>query len=367
MNRIQKVRNELQKQKADAIFITNFYNIFYLTGFMGISEHEREAALLITAEKAYLFVPEMYEFQAKGSDGVKNNWCEMIVNHERDKLLFSFGEFVGKDCVVLFESSDLKCSELELIKEKTDLNLSPAKGVVEDLREIKDEEEIEVIKKAVEITDKSFLALVDFLRQNDYTQTTELDMVDELRKISRSLGGEGFGFDPIIASGEGSALPHYFTSNKKLTKGSALLFDIGIKYKGYTGDLTRTIYLGKAPDKFKDIYFTVLESNQKSLEACSAQVDTFDLSETAKDVFRQKDLEGYFIHGLGHGVGLEIHEKPSLRCRAGCKLKENMIITIEPGLYFEGEFGVRIEDFVAVKANSCHILSKSPKDLIEID
>jgi Xaa-Pro aminopeptidase len=267
----------------------------------------------------------------------------------------------------MVEARDLKVAELDMLNQETDFSFRSTSGMIEQQREVKDPDEIDKCAKAAEITDKTWNELISVLRSTEYTQYSELDLVDMIRKISSDLGGEGFSFDPIVATGAGSAEPHYRTSSKKLQKDTPLLIDLGIKCEGYCGDLTRTVYLGKAPEKFRNIYEKVLKCNMVCLEKCRAGVDTAQLTEVSKSCFREDGLEEYFLHGLGHGVGLEIHEEPFMRVKTEHKLKENSVVTIEPGLYFEGEFGIRIEDYVVVTQDGCKVLSGgSEKGLIEI-
>ncbi len=364
--RLNKVVSLIKEKDVDGFLISNPKNIYYLSGFIGLAPEDREASLYVGKDKGYLVVPEMYAWEAKGLESVEAGDIELVVDRERDGILSKFIHLDRDTKKVLVESDDLKVAEYRELENIFQGELLEAHQEIEKMRMIKESDEIEIIKKAVEITDKTFEGLVEYLQNTDYTRLSELDVIDELRKISRSLSGEGFGFDPIVASGPGSALPHYKTSDKKLKREETLLVDLGIKYGEYSGDLTRTIYLGKAPERFKQMYDLVLQANEKALSVCRAGVSEEELYNAANDVFKDKELDKYFIHGLGHGIGLDIHEEPYLRQNRKGKLKTGMTITIEPGLYFEGEFGIRIEDFVVVREDGCDILSKADKNLIEI-
>lgn len=367
-HRLLTVQSLLSQKSATAFFITNPKNIFYLTGFIGISPQERESSLLVTKEQSYLFVPAMYEEQARRAiqQSTLSN-CEMIVDHERYGLLTSFVRYINETDTVLVESNNLTLAEFEKIQNTTKTKLQPEKFLIEQSRIIKDEQEIQFLQKACEITDQTFNAIVKLLQNTDYTQITEMDIADYMRVTSRELGAHGFGFDPIIASGAGAAQPHYFTSIKKLEKNNCLLLDFGFVFNGYTADLTRTIFLGKAPEEFKKMYSLVKECNETCIQACKNGITTKALHSLSSQFFKEKNIEKYYLHSLGHGVGLDVHEAPSVGMNNEIILEPNMIITIEPGLYFENKFGIRIEDVILVKKDGAVVLSsQSSKELIEI-
>lgn len=365
-NRIQRVRDALSSQGSQAVFFTNAKNIYYLTGFIGLSPEERECSLLVTQTEAILFIPRMYEQEATEALAIHGGGIRLVVDHERDGLLTLFKNYVSAESRVLFEASDLRYAEVEHIQKQTGCTLIPSNGLAEGMRLIKDYDELQRIKKAVQLTDQVYSETIKMLSSTDYTELSELDVVDFMRKKQRDLGGSGFGFDPIVACGAHSAAPHHKTSNTKLTKGSLLLFDLGIVYQGYTGDLTRCAYLGKAPATVKYFYDVVLASNEAALRACRAGMTCSELFTVSNDVLAKAKLETYFLHGLGHGVGLDIHEKPYLRATSKDLLKDGMVVTIEPGVYFENEFGIRIEDFVVVRNGGCEVLSNASKELVEI-
>lgn len=178
-------------------------------------------------------------------------------------------------------------------------------------------------------------------------------------------GGEGWGFDPIVSFGQGSSQPHYRTGSKQIGQGPVLL-DFGVIFRGYTGDLTRTMYIGKAHDTFREMYKLVLECNRLCIAACKPGIPAYQLHKVAVDFFQEHGVDTSFLHGLGHGVGLNIHEEPFFRSNCQTMLQPGMVITIEPGLYFPGEFGIRIEDYVIVTETGCEVLSTSPKELLEL-
>lgn len=364
--RTQKIQEILHQKNASAFFITNPKNIFYLTQFIGISPTERESTLLVTKEKTFLFVPAMYAQRATKLREQNSNF-EIITDHERYGLLTSFTKFISQSDTILLEATNLTLAEFEKIQNATTAKLIPEKFLIEKLRIQKDEEEISFLKKACEITDTVFNEILTLLKTTDYTKLSETDIADFMKTAGRNLGSEGFGFDPIIACGAGAAEPHYFTSTKKLEKNNCLLLDFGFLYRGYTADLSRTIFLGNAPNEFKKMYSLVKMCNELCIEHCQAEITAKDLYDISFRFFAGHDLEKKYLHSLGHGVGLDVHEAPSLGLNQETLLEPNMAITIEPGLYFSNQFGIRIEDVVMVKETGVEVLSSgSSKELIEI-
>lgn len=364
---IDKIQNELDSQEADAILITKSINIGYLTGFFGLSAAEREGALIIEHDKVTLIIPRLYEPTAKTLPSYQNKNLKLKISEERNNILNSTLDSLDSKHKILYESHDLRANELtslQSIYDKTEfINCGQ---FIENLRQIKTGLEIQKIKKAVEITDKTYISLVQWLKHTDYRKLTEVDVADRISIISRELKGEGLGFDSIVACGTGSAEPHYEPKIKKLKKNNLLLLDFGIKYQGYSGDLTRCVYLGKAPEKIRKIHSLVLNNNLNCINHCKPGVSAHNLYSVSVESFRRHDLEDKFLHGLGHGIGLEIHEEPKLRKNNEAILKKGMTLTIEPGLYFEKQFGIRIEDYVVLTDKNCKILSTSPHALIEI-
>jgi Xaa-Pro aminopeptidase len=357
--RRQKVTEFLETHDAFAFFVTNAKNIFYLCGFRGISPTERESSLCITKNRSFHFIPAMYAAQAREAVTFAGEDLEVIVDKERDGLLTIFGKYVPKAARVYYETCDLRVSELESIKQKTDVVLFPQQDLIENMRLYKDFEEMEAVRQAIAISEQTFDAILEFLKLHRTEEITELDLADIMKRLSRNYGGEGFGFDPIIASGMGSAIPHHFTGKKVIEWNASLLLDFGIEYKGYTADITRTIFLGEPSDRFRQVYEWVRECQQISAGICAPGVSVGRIGETAVNYFKGKGVADYFLHGLGHGMGLAVHEMPYLRPTHTTVLQPGMIVTIEPGLYFEGDFGVRIEDDILITENGHEILTNN--------
>ncbi|PIR74261.1 MAG: hypothetical protein COU35_03135 [Candidatus Magasanikbacteria bacterium CG10_big_fil_rev_8_21_14_0_10_47_10] len=365
-NRIKKLREILDEKNTQAILVTNATNIFYLTGFIGISPTDRESALLVTNEIAYLFVPKMYEQKARNL-ALETSGVKRIVDHERHSLLTHFCEFVDNAKPVLCEALDLTISEYKNIEEKTKITLLPESGAIERLRLTKDADEIEALAQAVTITERIFEDVVEVLRRvDDISELSELDIVDSMRALGRHYGADGFGFDPIVALGANAAEPHYVSGNAQLKTKNCLLLDFGFAYNGYSADLTRTIFLGRADDEFKRVYELVQRANEQCIAAAMPGVSTKDLHRLSVDIFSKEGLSKHYLHSLGHGLGLNVHETPSVGPGQDSILESGMVITIEPGLYFAKKFGVRIEDDILITDTGNTPLTRSNRNLVEI-
>jgi len=238
----------------------------------------------------------------------------------------------------------------------------PLKGDVDALRQIKSEEELEYLEKAEAIGDLAFEKILTILKPG----MTELEVAAELEYQMKKAGAENFSFSTIVASGLNSSMPHAIPGEKKLEEGDFVTMDFGCTYKGYCSDMTRTVVLGKASEKQKEIYNTVLKAQLAALDAIKAGVTGKSVDKVARDIITEAGYGECFGHGLGHSVGLFIHEEPRLSPAGETVLEENMIETVEPGIYVPGFGGVRIEDMVAVTKDGCKNFTHSPKELIEI-
>lgn len=367
-SRVQHVQNFLIQKGVQGLLVTNPKNIFYFTGFIGISLTERESVLLVSQNEAVLFIPQMYEERGQKAKGVQEKTIALKVDYERFGLLTQWIQRAPKEGTVLCEGNNLTLSEHERIQKIFPGKLEPAHLLIEQFRLKKDEHEKSFLQIAAKITDTVFQKIVDDLKNGDTDLMHEHDIVERMRLYNRQLGGGAFGFDPIIAVGGGSAEPHYFTGGVKLEKGKNLLMDFGMTFEGYSADLTRTVFLGSADEEFKKMYQLVKECNEKCIERIRPGIETKKLHEQSFNFFAQHHLEKSYLHSLGHGVGLDVHESPSVGMQSTTILEPGMVITIEPGLYFPGKFGIRIEDMVYVTETGYEVLSsQSSKDLIQID
>ncbi len=340
-----------------AFIITNPVNIFYLTGFKGLSPAERESILVLTPQK-HLIVPRLYQAEAKllGSPNLK-----IHIASERDQMFNIIKKLLSGKKKVGFEQDNLKFSEYdELKKLLTRSLLIPVQNLVENLRIKKTDEEITNIEHAQVISQNAFRKLLPILKVGQ----TEAEIAEKLAKIIKDLGADGLAFETIVATGQNAALPHYLTGKEKVKKGEVLLFDFGAKVNNYMADLSRTIFIGTPKDEQANIYHLVKKAQNRAINTIRHNTKPSIAYHSAHDVFKAKNLHDNFIHGLGHGIGLEVHEAPYLRATINDELQEGMVFSVEPGLYFPSWGGVRIEDLVTIKNGKAKVLGKLQEEII---
>lgn len=352
-NRRAALQHKLKEMDLDAFLVTSKENRQYLTGFTGTF-----GWVLITQQDSYLFTDFRYveqaKIQAKGCKLVQFNQFAPVVTLRQvmeELNLYTLG----------IESDRCTVEEYELlgnqIRKKA---ITPLKGFVEQYRQIKDQDEIALISQAEKIGDLAFEHVLSVIKPG----ITELEIAIELEFSMRRNGADGLSFDSIVASGKRSALPHGIASEKKVEVGDFVTMDFGCMYKGYCSDMTRTIVVGKVDEKQETVYNLVRTAQEEALASIKAGVIGKDIHAIAQRVFQEAGYGQYFGHGLGHSVGLEIHEEPRFSPKAEEAIKENTVITVEPGLYLPNWGGVRIEDLVVVTADGYINLTHSPKDLI---
>lgn len=355
MTRLDKIRKVLSERGLDALVVLDELNQHYLSGFAFT-----DGLLLITMKKALLITDfRYYEMAQKEAFSdfeviIPDNRLKVITDTLEDGACRRVG---FEDVSVSFATYKKYCESYPQCE------FVGIGNAIEELREVKDENEIALMQKAQDITDFAFSELIKHIKRD----MTEIEVAAELEYFMRKSGASGFAFETIAVSGDASALPHGTPRNVKLKEGF-LTMDFGAKYKGYCSDMTRTIVIGKADDKIKKLYNTVREAQRLGLETVRAGVDCKACDSAARDYIDSfKEYNGAFGHSLGHGVGLFIHESPRLsKFGEGRKLRVGEIVTVEPGIYLYGQYGCRIEDMVAVTENGNYNFTHSTKELIEV-
>lgn len=350
--RIDKLRKKLKKKNIEAFLVTKRENIRYLSQFTGTA-----GKLLITQNDSIFITDFRYLDQA----AEQTEGC--VIEEISSDFVKGFAELLKRKNIknLSFESQALNFKMYQKLKEKLELaSFTPLESLVESLRIIKDQAEIEKIKKAVEIADQGFDFLVDFIEPGK----TEKEVALELEFFMKRKGGEANAFDFIVASGKRGALPHGVASSKKIETGDLVTIDFGTVYQGYHSDITRTIAVGEPKAKLKDIYELVLSAQKKVIAEIKAGMSCLEADKIARDFIKEAGYKENFGHGLGHGVGLEIHEAPRLSYSSDSNLKAGMVVTDEPGIYISGLGGVRIEDDLVITENGCQVLNSAPKELI---
>lgn len=349
--KLQWLRNTMSSLNLQGLIISNPINIKYLTNI------EAEGVLLLTRKENIYITDGRYIEQVHS---ILTLYDEIIVNDvnsvSRDDYenFFMFCENVG------FEEHYVTYAQYkELIRKYKINNLVETEYIIEKQRMIKDEEEINNVKKACEITDECFAYILSYIKPG----MTEKQIADEIEEYYKQRT-EGLSFDTIVASGENTSKPHAVPTERKIQKQDIITIDMGCKINGYCSDMTRTIFVGEVPEWIKPVYDLVLKNQIQTLEEMKDGANTRILTKMVENDFK---LNGYdLIHSLGHGVGMEIHEKPYISYKNDTFLKENMIVTDEPGIYIPGKFGIRIEDTVQITKSGCISLTKSGKNYIVI-
>ncbi len=358
MTQLKHFQKALANSEYDAAIVSSELNQRYLSDF-----DYTDGYILISPEKAFLLADFRYIEAARAE--VKD--FEIILPNS--SMLASLFELIGSEKYtnIAIEEDSLSCKALEQFKGKLPSECKLSFGASKMLltqRSVKLPYEIERIKKAQEITDAAFEHILSFINTN----VTETEVALELEFFMRKMGAESTAFDTIAVSGSASSLPHGVPSNVKLRAGF-LTMDFGAKYMGYCSDMTRTVVIGKADWDIKKIYNTVLGAQMNALERIRGGMLCRDADELARSVIREAGYGAAFGHSLGHGVGIYIHESPSLSPKAAedSVLRAGNVVTVEPGIYLEGKYGCRIEDMIAINDDgSIYNFTKSKKELIEI-
>ena len=341
-------------EKNQALLIYNDDNRFYFTGMRSSA-----GTLLVTKEESYLFIDFRYFEKAK--ETVKGSCVELSTN--RTKQL---KEKLKKHKIdtIFFESDFITVSQFEQLKKSFDsFNLDSSDFFakkIKEMRSIKEREEINFIKEAQAITDKAFLYILNRLK----TGVSEKEIMLDLEFFMRKNGSDGIAFDSIVVSGKNSSLPHGVPTDKKLEYGDFVTMDFGAYTFGYCSDMTRTVAIGSVTEKQEEVYNTVLTAQREALSVIKPDVKCCEVDKIARDIIDASKYKGCFGHALGHSLGIYIHEPPAFNTKDNTLLKAGMVMTVEPGIYIENEFGVRIEDMVLVTENGCENLTAASKELI---
>lgn len=351
MLRVEKLRKKMQEENLDSFLITSPYNLRYLTNFTGTT-----GLAVITLEKAFFITDFRYTEQA----AAQAQGFEIIINV--GPIFEEVADLVQKEGLreLGFEETTVSFLEYSVLEEIIDAQLIPISGMIEELREIKDEEEIAIIEKACSIADLAYDHILKMIQPG----MTEIEVANQLDFYMRSLGASGVSFETIVASGLRSAMPHGVASKKIIEQGDLITIDFGCYYEGYVSDMTRTFAIGDPGEQLKEIYQIVLEAQLAVLEVAKPGVTGKQLDAVARDYITKHGYGEAFGHSTGHGIGLEIHEGPNVSVRAEKQFVPGNIITDEPGIYLPGIGGVRIEDDLLITSDGNRVLTHSPKELI---
>lgn len=353
-SKIKCLKEQIKRLNLEGMIVSNPINISYLTGI----DRNTEGTLLITRKEIIYITDSRYIEAVKSVITVDD---EIIITDVRNiskeeyENFFMFCENVG------FEEDYVTYSNYKKIMRTYKINnLVETEKIIEKQRVIKTKEEIEFTKKACEITDECFLYLLNYIEKG----MTEKQIALEIERYFKENGADDVSFAPIVASGKNSSIPHAVPTDKIIESGDIITIDFGCIYKGYCSDMTRTIFVDYIKEEYKMVYDLVLKNQQLTLKECADGKNTKIITQMVENDFKVNEFE--LVHALGHGTGLEIHELPFVSSRAETTLRENMIITDEPGIYIPGKFGVRIEDTVLVGRREGEPLTKSDKEYVVI-
>lgn len=350
--KIRLLRERLRSLNMEGMIVTNPVSIKYLTNI------ENEGTLLITRKENIFLTYTMFLESVKNTVTIND---EIIVADFRDvskeecENFFLFCENIG------FEENYVTYKQYQYLKQKYRVNnLAETENVIEKLRAIKTEEEIEKIRKACELTDKCFNHLLEFIKIG----MTEKEIAFEIEMFFRKNGADGLAFDTIVAIGEHSSEPHWIPGDREVKMADPILIDMGCKYQGYCSDMTRTIFMGCILESMKPVYNLVLKNQENVTAQIREYASIKTISQMVESDFKLNNFD--LIHSLGHSIGLETHEMPYINSKTDTYLKENMVVANEPGIYIPRQYGIRIEDTILVQKNGCEVLTKSPKEYVII-
>lgn len=353
--RRDRLRRSVKDSASRALLVSNFVNVRYLTGFSG------EDSYLVVHDAGDLLISDpRYEQQiSEECPGLST-----FIRTPQVTLLDATIEQLelGRWSSLLVEGDTVSLSTFEKMREGLPtVQLGTSSGLVEALRMIKDKDEVATIQLAIEIAQRVFTSVRATLRGD----STEWQVACEIERLSRLLGGSGTSFKPIVAVGPRSALPHAVPGGQRIDSAPFVLIDWGVVVGGYRSDLTRVLTTSKIPAKFSKVYETVLAAQQAAIAAMRPGVLVSQVDRVARSLIEQRGMGSKFNHGLGHGIGLDIHEAPRLGQNQDRELEPGMIVTVEPGVYFAGFGGVRIEDDILITRDGHEVLSSLPRAMDE--
>lgn len=355
-NMHEKIIDLFDKHQIDAYIISHADSITYLTGFKGLVPTEREAYALVTRERTLLIVPKMYEVSACASliPGVAVECAS-----ERNMMLQIFKKNVRGIKKIACEAESLTLAEHERISKEIGVKLIGLNNAFSHLRILKSEVEVGKIRAAQQLTYTALNSILPELKVG----VSEIDIRMKLDAKMMELGADGPSFDSIVAFGNSGAQPHYKTSARTLAVGDTILIDCGARVEGYCGDTTRVFFTASPTTEQERIYKLVHMAQKKSFELIKAGISSEEAWAISADVFKGENELDHYLHGLGHGIGVAVHEAPSLRNGVKDILEEGMVFSIEPGLYYPEWGGVRIEDLVVCRKNHVELLGEYPSDV----
>ncbi len=351
-SRLVRLRRELKERGLDALLVSSLPNVRYLTGFSGSN-----GLCVVTGTDMVLITDSRYARQSR----MEARRCKRVVTSLGLFEAVAADGMLGKRRKVGIESHHLSYAQYRSLKRLFPRQrFSGHAEIVESLALVKDPAEIESIRNAALISGRVLSEIVPLLRPG----VREADIAAEISFLQKRHGGERDAFEPIVASGERAVLPHAVPTGKKIRSGEMVILDFGTTCNGYCSDITRTVAMGKTSRRAREMYALVLDAHTAAMAAARAGLPARDLDAVARERLRKAGYGRYFVHSLGHGIGLNIHERPRISPLSTERLQAGSVVTIEPGLYVPGVGGVRIEDDVVLTRTGCRVLTDAPRELM---
>ncbi|OCS88341.1 M24 family metallopeptidase [Caryophanon tenue] len=363
MNKLQRIQQHLQQHNIDAVFITTPDNVFYVSGFLS-NPHERLLGVMVFQHaEPFLICPKM-----EMPDAVAAGWKHEVVGHEDTQNAW---DIVKDACIrrgvslqtIAIEKDHMTVARHEAMQAQFDTATFTAfDAQINDMRVCKDAEELHKMREAAKLADFAIEVGVANIQEG----RTEMDILNAIESAVKAKG-YAMSFETMVLAGEKSASPHGTPGDRKIQRGDMILFDLGIIYEGYCSDITRTVAFGEVSEAQKDIYNTVRRANEQAIAAVRPGVTAMALDKIARDVITEAGYGDYFTHRLGHGLGISVHEFPSINGANPYELQVGTVFTIEPGVYKADVTGVRIEDDVVVTEDGVEVLTSYTKELVIVE
>lgn len=353
MNRIKKIQEILKNEEIDGFLVSDINDLMYIFGYtsdFGLG--------FITPKSSYIITDARYTFQAK----IDVPFSEIIESTHKKNEKDIIKELIWQDNkkVIAYEPSYINVKDYQYIFGELNVELVDYEEKIAGLRMIKTDEEILSIKKAEDIGSEVFEEILEYIRP----EIKDTDLACEIEYRLKKKGAVKTSFDTIVAIGENTCKPHAVLQNTKIRENDIVLMDFGCKYNGYCSDMTRTVFVGNISEEMKTVYNIVKEAGKRAIDEIEEGKKCSSIDKMARDFIAEKGYANNFKHSLGHSLGLFIHESPRFSPYSNEVLKENMVLSVEPGIYLDGKFGIRIEDIIEVKKDGCKNLTKARKDLI---
>lgn len=357
MSRFSAIAALLDDYQLDGMLLTGAANRFYATGFATDSEG---GVALVTKQGNFFFTDSRY---IEAAENAVDNAAIGMVDGQKGYIgwLNEALELTGAQ-VIGFEEDHMTVSDFRAYESKLQCMLKPAAALMQQLRQSKDADEIAAMRAAQRIAEQGFVQLLDELRPG----MTERQIAARLQYLCISAGAEKMSFDTIVASGSNSSMPHAVPTDRAICEGDFITIDFGCVYRGYCSDMTRTIAVGEVTEEMAQVYTIVKKAQQAGLDAARAGKTGREVDAVARDIIEEAGYGSYFGHSLGHSLGIEVHERPNATPSNDRPLPEGAVISVEPGIYLPGKFGVRIEDTVVLRADGCENLMTLTHELVHL-